>query len=274
MQALIWIFNGVVAGWLAGRLMKGRDYGLTGNMILGTIGSVVGGWIMRILGFTEASGTVPQGIVSALGAVVVLAAARWLRPAPGQVPGRLGEVAAEADLEKQIRRLGVLERRLVSRLVHAPTRLRDPNQSFEEQMTFGQRVADRVASFGGSWTFIGIFVLVMLGWIVLNTTTPRPFDVFPFILLNLVLSCLAALQAPVIMMSQNRQAAKDRHDAKCDYEVNLRAELEISRLHAKVDERIAEWQELVETQRRQIAILERLIRDTHDTAEGSAPGSR
>jgi len=274
MQALIWIFNGVVAGWLAGRLMKGRDYGLTGNMILGTIGSVVGGWIMRILGFTEASGTVPQGIVSALGAVVVLATARWLRPAHGQVPGRLGEVAAEADLEKQIRRLGVLERRLVSRLVHAPTRLRDPNQSFEEQMTFGQRIADRVASFGGSWTFIGIFVLVMLGWIVLNTTTPRPFDVFPFILLNLVLSCLAALQAPVIMMSQNRQAAKDRHDAKCDYEVNLRAELEISRLHAKFDERITEWQELVETQRRQIAILERLIRDAHDAAEGSAPGSR
>jgi uncharacterized membrane protein/uncharacterized membrane protein YeaQ/YmgE (transglycosylase-associated protein family) len=273
MQVLIWIFNGVVAGWLAGRLMKGRDYGLTGNMILGTIGSVVGGWIMRILGFTEASGTVPQGAVSALGAVVVLAVARWLRPAPGKVPGKLGEVAAEADLEKQIRRLGVFERRIVSRLVHAPSRLRDPNQTFEEQMTFGQRVADRVASFGGSWTFIGIFVLGMLGWIVVNTTTLHPVDAFPFILLNLMLSCLAALQAPVIMMSQNRQAAKDRHDAKCDYEVNLRAELEISRLHAKFDERLAEWEELVETQRRQIAILERIIRGTREATDGGATSS-
>src|SRR5262249_56739670 len=98
---------------------------------------------------------------------------------------------------------------------------RDPNQAYEEGMTFGERVADQVAQFGGSWTFIGSFLLFMILWMILNHQLKRPFDPYPFILLNLCLSCLAALQAPVIMMSQNRQASKDGRIASNDCEVDL-----------------------------------------------------
>jgi uncharacterized membrane protein len=134
---------------------------------------------------------------------------------------------------------------------------RDPNQVFEDRITLGERVADRVALFGGSWTFIGLFGIVLVGWMSLNGEMARPFDPFPFILLNLVLSCLAALQAPVIMMSQNRQAAKDRSDARTDYEVNVRAEMEIMALHAKLDLlRKQEWSRLVSLIERQQQTLE------------------
>jgi uncharacterized membrane protein len=112
----------------------------------------------------------------------------------------------------------------------------DPNLAFDRQLTFGQRLADRVAAFGGSWSFIGIFLTGILIWMAVNRDEVRPFDPYPYILLNLMLSCVAALQAPVIMMSQNRQAVRDRADAKNDYEVNLRAELQIVALHAKLDE--------------------------------------
>ena len=98
-------------------------------------------------------------------------------------------------------------------------------------------MADRVAAFGGSWTFIILFVIIMVAWMIYNLVSPQKFDVFPFIFLNLVLSCLAALQAPVIMMSQNRQSDKDRLNAQLDYEVNLKiSEMEVMALHTKVDE--------------------------------------
>ena len=104
-------------------------------------------------------------------------------------------------------------------------------------MTLGVRVADKVASFGGSWTFIIIFGVIMLVWVVINTAAlfRDHFDPYPFILLNLFLSMTAAIQAPVIMMSQNRQAAKDRLQADLDYQVNLKAELEVAALNRKVD---------------------------------------
>lgn len=112
---------------------------------------------------------------------------------------------------------------------------KDVNKEIEESMTFGQRVADMVAAFGGSWNFIGIFALVLVVWILLNTVIlSRPFDGPPFILMNLILSMLAALQAPVIMMSQNRQDAKDRIRSEQDYQVNMKAELEIMQLHEKM----------------------------------------
>src|SRR5262245_32434392 len=134
---------------------------------------------------------------------------------------------------------------------------------------FGQRVDDRVAQFGGSWTFIGIFLLIMLVWMIINTETKRHFDPYPFILLNLLLSCLAALQAPVIMMSQNRQAAKDRVMASNDYEVNLRSEMEIQSLHTRFDQlRERDWSELVAMQQRQIEMLETIVRDL--SARGGA----
>jgi uncharacterized membrane protein len=97
-------------------------------------------------------------------------------------------------------------------------------------------VADRVAAFGGSWTFIGLFVLVMAVWMIVNNETIIRFDPYPFILLNLVLSCLAALQAPIIMMSQNREAEKDRYQARADYEVNMKAEMEIMAMSAGLDD--------------------------------------
>lgn len=114
---------------------------------------------------------------------------------------------------------------------------RNVNAEEEERMTLGQRVADRVASFGGSWIFISIFGVFMLVWVTLNTTAlfRNHFDPYPFILLNLFLSMIAAIQAPVIMMSQNRQSSKDRLKADLDYDVNLKAELEVAQLHRKVD---------------------------------------
>jgi len=132
------------------------------------------------------------------------------------------------ELVKVIRRTDLLLRGRVSR---------NPNEVIEERETLGHRVADAVARFGGSWTFIFAFGTVLAGWVVLNTLllARQPFDPFPFILLNLFLSMLAAIQAPVIMMSQNRQDAKDRIRSELDYEVNLKAELGVSELLRKVD---------------------------------------
>ncbi len=137
-----------------------------------------------------------------------------------------------------------------------------------EGASFGERLADRVAAVGGSWGFIIAFGLVLAGWMGLNLAmATRAFDPYPFIFLNLMLSTLAAIQAPVIMMSQNRQAAKDRQAAEHDYTVNLRAELEIMRLHAKLDalreqelvELIRCNNEVLETLRTQVAALEKRL---------------
>jgi CRP/FNR family cyclic AMP-dependent transcriptional regulator len=120
---------------------------------------------------------------------------------------------------------------------------RNVNEEEEDVLTFGQRIADKVAAFGGSWTFIIAFGVFLFIWMAINSyvlhqalkMAAKPFDEYPFILLNLMLSTLAALQAPVIMMSQNRQASKDRLQADLDYQVNLKAELEVAQLHSKVD---------------------------------------
>lgn len=130
---------------------------------------------------------------------------------------------------------------------------------------FGQRAADAVASFGGSWTFVGLFAATMLLWVVLNAillaASGRTFDPYPYILLNLFLSMLAAIQAPIILMSQNRQAEKDRVSADHDYEVNLKAELEIMLLHEKIDLlRDKQWAELLEIQKKQLELLTALAR--------------
>lgn len=113
----------------------------------------------------------------------------------------------------------------------------DPHALFDERLTFGQKLADRVAAVGGSWGFIIGFGVFLGGWAILNTVVlaAHAFDPFPFIFLNLMLSMLAALQAPVIMMSQNRQTAKDRFEARLDYETNQRAEAQIEALHGKLD---------------------------------------
>ena len=137
---------------------------------------------------------------------------------------------------------------------------RNPNEMIEDEASFGERIADSVAGFGGSWTFILSFLGTLAIYTAVNVVLGRSaWDPYPFILLNLMLSMLAALQAPVIMMSQNRQAAKDRNDAKLDYEVNVRAETEIARLHEKIDQRDVQMQELLEINLRQMRLLERLL---------------
>ncbi len=141
------------------------------------------------------------------------------------------------------------------RRVTAP---RDPNELFAERLTFGERLADRVAAIGGSWSFIIGFGVFLGAWAVLNTVVlaARAFDPFPFIFLNLMLSMLAAIQAPVIMMSQNRQSAQDRRAAEHDYVVNLRAELEIMHLHDKMDAmRNLDLARLIEAQNQTIELL-------------------
>jgi len=139
----------------------------------------------------------------------------------------------------------------------------NPETEFDAGLTLGQRAADRIADFGGSWAFIGIFALVMLCWMLLNTwvLAARPFDPYPYILLNLVLSCLAAIQAPVIMMSQNRQEARDRKRSLHDYQVNLKAELEIRHLHQKIDHLLSrQWERLVEIQEVQMELINQISR--------------
>lgn len=159
------------------------------------------------------------------------------------------------------------------RLLHHPHQhiARNVNELYEASATTGERIADDVAQFGGSWTFIIIFVLLLLLWMGLNSI-PRlvpSIDPYPFIFLNLMLSCLAALQAPIIMMSQNRQASRDRIQATQDFQVNTKAELEVEELHHKLDLlREEQWAELVKLQQRQIALLEQII-----TARDAAPVS-
>lgn len=140
------------------------------------------------------------------------------------------------------------------------------NQEFEKELIFGQKLADRVAKFGGSWTFIIIFGAILLSWVLLNSfllaRRNDSFDPYPYILLNLFLSMLAAVQAPLILMSQNRQSEKDRLDAAHDYEVNLKAELEILGLHEKIDElRESKWTELITMQQEQIELLTQLLKE-------------
>lgn len=144
------------------------------------------------------------------------------------------------------------------------------------QASFGDRLADRVAAFGGSWTFIIIFIAFLVFWAVINTEILGPrkeaFDPYPYIFLNLFLSMLAALQAPIIMMSQNRQGDKDRRHARNDYEVNRRAEREIRMLHEKLDTlRSMDWQALVEQQQVQIQLLTELVQrqQHHDSPDGT-----
>ncbi len=142
------------------------------------------------------------------------------------------------------------------------------NAQFDRDLTLGERVADHVAEFGGSWTFIISFGVVLVVWITLNSIAilTRPFDPFPYILLNLVLSCLAAIQAPVIMMSQNRREAKDRLRAEHDYRVNLKAELEIQHINAKLDLLLTkQWQQLLVIQEVQTDLMRDVIRNNQNS---------
>lgn len=137
--------------------------------------------------------------------------------------------------------------------------------TFDQKWTLGERLADKIASFGGSWLFLIFFAIFLVAWVLTNSLVYwlRPADPYPFIFLNLILSCLAAIQAPVIMMSQNRLEAKDRIRSQHDYQVNLKAELEIRNLHAKMDHLLSyQWEKMVQIQEIQLEILSELTRRT------------
>ena len=130
--------------------------------------------------------------------------------------------------------------------------------ALEQKWTLGERLADKIATFGGSWVFLICFAIFLGLWITVNTVVmvTQPADPYPFILLNLILSCLAAIQAPIIMMSQNRQEAKDRLRSQNDYQINLKAELEIQYLHEKLDHfRLHQWERLAQIQEIQLDLL-------------------
>jgi uncharacterized membrane protein len=152
-----------------------------------------------------------------------------------------------------------LEHEVVKSLADHETLAENIEAEYAERRTLGERMSDRLASFGGSWTFISLFGVVLLVWMGFNIAVAgrSQFDPYPFILLNLVLSCLAAIQAPIIMMSQKRQEAKDRLRSENDYRVNLKAELEIRHLHEKMDHMLThQWERLAEIQQIQLEIMQ------------------
>ncbi len=164
-------------------------------------------------------------------------------------------------LEDEIGELTALDQEVVDSLQEHEILSENIGKEFERDLTFGERLSDHIASFGGSWTFIIVFFAILLIWIVINGVilAIRAFDPYPFILMNLILSCLAAIQAPIIMMSQNRAEARDRARAENDYKVNLKAELEIRHLHEKIDHLLRkQYNRLFEIQQIQIELLEEL----------------
>ena len=194
-----------------------------------------------------------------------------MRSAHGDLPGdgyvcrddlaQFRRRRVERLLEAEKGELGPLDREVLASLAAGETVAEEVHAAYAERRTPGERAADGLANFGGSWTFILSFFVLLVAWMAVNVTgvLARAFDPFPFILLNLVLSTIAALQAPVIMMSQRRLEAKDRLRAENDYKVNLKAELEIRHLHEKIDQQLARhWERLAEIERVQIELLEEL----------------
>ena len=175
---------------------------------------------------------------------------------------RLRTDYVQKALEAEKGEISVLDKEVLESLKEHEVISENVNVEFDQKLTLGERIADKVAEFGGSWRFIILFGVIMGVWITLNSLAllMRPFDPFPYILLNLVLSCLAAMQAPVIMMSQNRQESKDRMRSEHDYRVNLKAELEIRQLHWKLDQLLThQWQRLLEIQQIQMDLMEELV---------------
>ncbi len=190
---------------------------------------------------------------------------------------RMRSTLVEEMLESERGELSDLDAEVIAAMREQEILSQNVNAEFEHQLTLGERIADRVATFGGSWTFILTFGGILVVWIALNSVQllRRPFDPYPYILLNLVLSTLAALQAPVIMMSQNRQESKDRLRGENEYRINLKAELEIRLLSARLDQLMTrQWQRLLEIQQIQMELMEEIAshRRTVEDEEGEGAG--
>ena len=171
---------------------------------------------------------------------------------------RYRNIVVEELLREEHGEFSELDRKVAESIANQETIAENVEEEFEQQRTVGERLSDGLATFGGSWAFLISFGLVLAAWIAINVVVGmRAFDPYPFILLNLLLSCLAAVQAPIIMMSQRRLEVKDRLRSFNDYQVNLKAELEIRHLHEKLDHLITrQWQRLAEIQRIQLEIMQ------------------
>jgi uncharacterized membrane protein len=170
-------------------------------------------------------------------------------------------------LQSEVDKLPIDEREIVERFIANRRVSRNIVQEYERSAGIGERIADKVAKVGGSWAFIIAFLACLVAWMAINTfvLAKGAFDPYPYILLNLCLSCVAAIQAPIIMMSQNRQGIIDRLRAQNDYEVNVKAELEIMQVHEKLNDlRERDWATLVELQNQQIELLQRLLQHKQD----------
>lgn len=170
---------------------------------------------------------------------------------------------AEDMAARDIDELTELRKEVTESLLKQEILSKNIDKEFDAKATRGEKIADKVASFGGSWAFIITFGVILFAWMAVNTTLflTKPFDPFPYIFLNLVLSCLAAIQAPVIMMSQNRQEAKDRLRSESDFKTNLKAELEIQAINEKIDKLINDqWKHLLEIQQMQMEMIEQLTK--------------
>ena len=164
-------------------------------------------------------------------------------------------------LEVEKGELSSFDKEVLESIINKDLLSKNVTQDFDEKLTFGERLSDKIAQFGGSWAFISLFGLFLLIWMAINVVvlTIHPFDPYPFILLNLILSCIAAIQAPIIMMSQNRQEDKDRKRATHDYQVNLKAEIEIRQINDKMDHlMMQQGQKMLEIQEIQIELMEEI----------------
>lgn len=212
---------------------------------------------------TNGSGSVPAGLI------VPKVLARIKKKRPSILPHqKISKAELRQFMEEYLREListekgryTKLDREVVKSMVDQESIAKNINVELEHRYTRGERIADKIAEFGGSWNFLFMFAGVLFLWVFINSLVFlwRPFDPFPFILLNLFLSCLAAVQAPVIMMSQNRKESRDRLRAEEDYKINLKAELEIRSLHDKLDNLMQnEWARLLQIQQTQIDLLEK-----------------
>ncbi len=265
MQVWQWFFTGIAVGLCAHFALSGSRFSFGGHLALGALGGLFAGVLLRVVGLVAAASGPAQVVVALVGAVALLGAAHVLarsraRPVAA-LPLPPDSPVDRATLLHQALTTGLsdVERTVLGKFLNRETVVRDIEREEQERKTFGERATDRIAGFGGSWAFLGLFGATLTAWMLFNVDAARPFDPYPFILLNLALSCIAAVQAPIILMSQNRQNQKDRLNAAADYEVNMKAEMEILALHEKLDElREKAWRDLIEMQQRQLALLQKL----------------
>ncbi len=265
MHVIEWLITGLLAGLIARIVLKKTHMSLTAEFALGGIGGLLTGTLMRFLGVTSPSGGGLLHVLSALiGAVGTIVTMHMVVKVTKRTGRKIGAKLKLGDIDSALASFGERERNVIKKFIKREIVSRNANIEAQEQITIGQKAADKIAGLGGSWAFIGLFSALLFTWILYNVDSAKSFDPYPFILLNLILSCIAAIQAPVILMSQNRQSEKDRLHAQLDYEVNLKSEVEILALHDKIDAlHDQEWRaSLLDIQKRQLELLEEIKRLT------------